>query len=125
MRSYTVAAVAVAMRMPIKWVDNVLSHHNLPGISRKRQGIARKVTMQAVVVLQVALDLVKGTSIPLRRAIELASDLIAVGGSDARVQLSQTISLAVDVDAIGRGVSAKLADAVEVAPRPRRGRPRR
>ena len=59
MRAYTVATVAVTLNVPLRWIDNVITHHSFPGVTRTRQGIPRRLTQRAVVVLAVALDLIQ------------------------------------------------------------------
>ena len=125
MRAYTVAAVAVALKMPVKWVDNVLSHNKVRGVAQARQGVARRLTPQAVTILEIALQLVRATSLPVSRALEVAHKVAELGGSAAPVYLSRTVTIVVDVAAITVETSGRLAQAVEIAPRPRRGRPPR
>ena len=128
MRAYTVAAVAVTLKVPPKWIDNALSHHVVPGVVQARQGIARRLSPQAVTILEIALQLVRSAGLPLGRALEIGNKLTQAGTAgtgEARVQLSRSISIVVDSPAIRADTSARLAEAVEIAPRPRRGRPRR
>ena len=124
MRAYTVATVAVALDVPAKWVDNVLSHHTIPGVDRARQGIARRLTIEAVTVLEIALRLSRTFGMPVAAALHIAQ---SITGSKA---LTPTFgegdcSLTVDTAAVRAHVAARLADAVEFAPLPRRGRPRK
>ena len=125
MRAYTVAAVAVTLKVPAKWIDNVLSHHNVPGVSQTRQGVSRKLTPQAVTTLEIALQLLRSISLPVARALEIAHALAQSGETPARVSLSSSVDIVVDVSAITVETSRRLADAVEIAPQPRRGRPPR
>ena len=119
MRAYTVATVAVALHVNPKWVDNVLSHHIVRGVTQSRQGIARSLTEEAVSVLEIALRLSKAFGIPIGQGLEIAQSLIVDG--ECR---DDSCALTVDASAIRRHVAARLADAVEYAPIPRRGRPR-
>ena len=125
MRAYTVAAVAVTLKMSAKWVDNVLSHHSVPGVSHTRQGVSRKLTPKAVTTLEIALQLLRSISLPVARALEIAHALVQSGETPARVSLSSSVDIVVDVSAITAETSRRLADAVEIAPQPRRGRPPR
>lgn len=125
MRAYTVAAVAVALKMPVKWVDNVLSHNKVRGVSQARQGVARRLTPQAVTILEIALQLIRAASVPVSRALAVAHEVAEMGGSAAPVYLSNSVTIVVDVMAITRETSDRLAQAVEIAPRPPRGRPPR
>lgn len=119
MRAYTVATAAVALHVNPKWVDNILSHHTVRGVTQSRQGIARSLTEEAVSVLEIALRLSKAFGIPIGQGLEIAQSLVVDG--ECR---GDSCALTVDASAIRRHVAARLADAVEYAPTPRRGRPR-
>lgn len=119
MRAYTVATVAVALHVNPKWVDNVLSHHTVRGVTQSRQGIARSLTEEAASVLEIALRLSRAFGIPIAQGLEIAHSLIIDGECKG-----DSCTLTVDASAIRRHVAARLADAVEYAPIPRRGRPR-
>ena len=125
MRAYTVATVAVTLNVPLKWIDNVITHHWLPGVTRARQGIPRRLTQRAVVVLAVALDLIQNLRLPLGRALKLADDLVGTEGREARHRLSPASAIHVTLDLVEAEsrIAAQLAHAVEIAPVPRRGRP--
>ena len=125
MRAYTVAAVAVTLKVPAKWIDNVLSHHSVHGVIQARQGVARRLSPQAVTTLEIALQLVRWASLPLSRALDIAQKVVQTGTSEATVPISPSVTLVVDAAAIRAEMSARLAEAVEIAPRPRRGRPPR
>ena len=120
MRAYTVATAAVTLRMPAKWVDNVLSHHSIAGVAKARQGIARRLTPQAILNLEVAIRLSEALSIPTARALALAQALMARTGE---LSTGKGITLTIDIEAIRADLAERLAHAVEIAPLPRRGRP--
>ena len=125
MRAYTVAATAVALEVSSKWVDNVLSHHPVPGVHRARQGIARRVTPQALLILDITLRLVRSLGVPLTGALETARRLI--DARDGELVLSGTASILIraDVQTLTNDLNARLERAVEMSPTPLRGRPRR
>lgn len=123
MRAYTVATAAVALGVQPKWVDNVLSHHAIPGVTQIRQGIARRLTREAVGVLEVALRLTREFGIPLRHALQMAASLQPGRDGMSRYQAG-AFEMTVDTAAIGSEVDRRLAEAVEFTPTPRRGRPR-
>ncbi|HZI51858.1 MAG TPA: hypothetical protein VFE29_08535 [Terriglobia bacterium] len=125
MRAYTVAAVAVTLKVSPKWIDNVLSHHRIDGVSRTRQGVSRRLTPKAVTTLEIALQLLRSASLPVARALEIAHALAQSEENPARVSLSSSVAIVVDVASINAETARRLADAVEITPRPRRGRPPR
>ena len=122
MRAYTVAAAAVALNTEPKWLDNLLSHHEVPGVDRGRQGMRRALAPSSILVVAVAKILVNDLGIPIARAVALAARLCA--DDDGVHAPSPDVSLRVDRDAIARRLERRLAEAAELVVPPRRGRPR-
>ena len=110
--------------MSPKWVDNALSRHPVPGTSKKSQGVTRRLPPNAVTTLEIALRLGRLLSVPLARGLDLAQLALENGDGTATLELSTAISIVMDVAAITSETAARLAEAVEIAPVPRRGRPR-
>jgi hypothetical protein len=119
-RAYTIATAALTLEIPIKWLDNTLSHIRVPGVQQKRQGVARRITIDGLLTLAVATVLTGELGIPLARAIELAGQLTASGG---RYASPQGVSLQLNLAELRAGLLQRLENAVEMAPAPRRGRP--
>jgi hypothetical protein len=123
-RAYTVATTAVALGVTAKWVDNVLSHHQVSGVYQERQGIARRVTPAALLVLDIALKLARSLGLTVPQALETAQRLVDADGG--RITLPGVpIQLGADVGALATDLNVRLERAVEVSPIRRRGRPRR
>ena len=123
MPAYTVPATAVTLGMPIKWVDNVLSHHEVPGVSQSRQGVSRRLAPQAILTLDLALRISNALGVPISRALELSASLLRQPGGTTTIDLGQGVSLTIDLEEVRSELLERLAHAVEVAPSPRRGRP--
>jgi hypothetical protein len=119
-RAYTIAAAALTLEMPIKWLDNTLSHIRVPGVQQERQGVARRITIDGLLILAVATVLISELGIPLAGAIEIAGQLTASGG---RYASPQGVSLQLNLEELKAGLLERLENAVEMAPVPRRGRP--
>ncbi len=119
-RAYTVGTVALALETPAKWVDNVLSHHSVPGVTQDRQGIARRVSLEGVLQLAIGMLLIQELSITLSTALRLAA---AITSQDGRYLTAGGLSLQLDLPHFKANVERRLAQAVEIAPVPRRGRP--
>ena len=119
MRAYTVDVAALALGVERKYLDNLLSHHDIPGCAGGRQGIRRRLDRDAVARLAIVVTLVRELLMPLAAAIRLAVQLHDQGTATA----GPTIRLALDLPALERGLEARLATAVESAREPRRGRP--
>jgi hypothetical protein len=110
MRAYTVATTAVTLRVQPKWLDNVLSQNDIDGVIKRRQGVARRLTPQAVITLDLALRLAQ----QLRQHPE-----------GAGIDVGEGLRLSIDLRRLEADVTERLAQAVEIAPSPPRGRPRR
>jgi hypothetical protein len=119
-RAYTVGTAALALDVRTKWLDNVLSHFRVPGVLQERQGIPRKVSVDGMLQLALALRLIEDLKIPTASALRLASTISQAGGQHLT---SSGISIGLDLSTIRAGLEARLAQAVEIAPVPRRGRP--
>ena len=119
-RAYTVATAALALGLPIKWVDNILSHYRLPGIQQERQGVARRLTVEGLVALALVALLIHELGLPATNAITLAKDMIEHSG---RHSAEQGLTIEIDLQAFQNGLLGRLEHAVEIAPAPRRGRP--
>ena len=120
-RSYSVRTIALTLGVPAKWIDNVLSHHEVPGISSAHQGIEREISDLGVRVLEVLRVLNHDLGIPLPRAATIASGI--VGGSDAKFVSPSGAEIRFSLEAIDRRLRERLIDAIEATPRMRRGRP--
>ena len=125
MRAYTVATTAVTLGVSRKWVDNVLSHHRVPGVLQQKQGIARRVTPAGLLALEIGASLGRALAIPIAQALEIATQLIEAKGGVIQLPSAPSIRFIADVEAITGELNTRLERAVEMTPNPRRGRPRR
>lgn len=119
-RAYTVATAALALGMPIKWVDNILSHNKLGGIRQERQGVARRLSVEGLLVLALTALLIRELGLSTTRAITTAERIIKGEGRHAG---DQGLTVEIDLPAFHAGLLERLENAVEIAPVPRRGRP--
>ncbi len=122
-RAYTVTAVAVTLRVSYKWLDNLLSHHRVRGVVQGTQGVARTLTPSAVVAIELALRISRSTGSPMGSALGLAADLLEKGSGTSTLDLQGAVRLSADINAVTQTVYSRLAEAVEVTPVRRRGRP--
>jgi hypothetical protein len=125
MRAYTIAASAVTLGVSKKWLDNVLSHHRVPGVFQSKQGIPRRITPPALLALEIAARLGRGFAIPFAEALEIATQLIESQEDAIELPEALLIRFSANVEAISRELNDRLERAVEMSPNPRRGRPRR
>jgi len=121
-RAYTIATAALALGTSVKWLDNVLSHNRVLGVTQKRQGISRRLTVEALLVLALVVLLIQELGLPTSKAITLAEDLLS---NDGRYSAQQGLNLGLDLSSFRVQLLEKLENAVEIAPGPKRGRPPR
>jgi hypothetical protein len=119
-RAYTVATAALALGLPIKWVDNVLSHYTVSGVAQQRQGVSRKLSIEGLLVLALTGLLIQELGAPLSKAIDIAEDLAKNVGAHTS---PQGLTLALDLQTFRSNLLERLEKAVEMAPVPKRGRP--
>lgn len=118
-RAYTVATAALALGVSGKWIDNVLSHNKVPGIRQERQGIARRLSVEGLLVLAVTTLLIDQLGLPTAKAIIVAEEIVKGSGR----YLAGELSIGLDLTMFQARLLEELESAVEIAPIPRRGRP--
>ena len=121
-RSYSVRIAAVALGVPAKWVDNVLSQHDIPGVISSRQGVERSISDLGIRVLEIIRIGSHELRIPVSRSVEIAVSTAAA--ADGRFVTASGAELRFAIDAIDRRLRERLIDAIEATPRLARGRPR-
>lgn len=123
MRLYSVAVTSLAVEAPVKWTDNLIAHHRIPEVRSSRRGVARGVSWSGVVRIAVIRSLHLELGCGVLEAVALADALLR--DPNGRVVFGGRLTLAVDRVTVEREVQARLAEVLESAPRPRRGRPAR
>ena len=121
-RAYTIATAALTLGTSIKWLDNVLSHNRVSGIARGRQGISRRLTIEGLLGLALAVLLIRELGLPTAKAITVAENLAK---SEGRYIAPQGLVLSLDLSSFRASLLDRLESAVEIAPVPMRGRPRK
>jgi len=119
-RAYTVATAALALHVTSKWLDNTLSHYAVQGVSQAKQGVARRLSIESLDILAIALNLIEDLDLPTAKALQLATDLQKANGSAI---LGRGTQVQINIQEIKSALLDRLEHAVEIAPLPRRGRP--
>lgn len=119
-RAYTIATAALALQVSSKWLDNTLSHYPVQGVAQERQGISRRLSLESITILAIALALVNDIETPLAKALTLATALLTSGG---QLALPTGTKIQLDIEQLTLALLERLEHAVEIAPLPRRGRP--
>ena len=121
MRLYDIAVAALAVGAPRKWTENVLSQHAIPDVISVRQGVARRISYQALIRLAIIRQLHTELGIGVAHAIHFADRLLDSGQSP--VLATGQLTLSVDLVGLRTAVDERLAAALESFPSRRRGRP--
>jgi hypothetical protein len=108
---------------PAKWTDNLLAHHHIEEVAARSRGVARGVSWAGLVRIALIRELHLRVGCGVRDAVELSAQLL--GSPHAAVFPGRWLTLAIDRGAFERDLQQRLAEVLESAPRPRRGRPRR
>jgi hypothetical protein len=119
-RAYTVATAALALDVPSKWVDNILSHHTVSGVIQQRQGVTRKLSVDGLLILALTTFLIQELGSPALKAVGVAEHLLR---NEGRYESSRGLSVIIDLSTFRTRLLERLENAVEMAPVPRRGRP--
>ena len=120
MRAYTVITTALALGVDHKWLDNLLSHNTVPGIARSQRGVRRRIPPRSVSIIALAHRLHTALSIPVHRAVEIATELM--DSPDGEQQVAAFLSLRIERESFVADVARRLDDAAEFAAVPPRGR---
>jgi hypothetical protein len=120
---YNTATVATALDVPPKWLDNLLSHNKIDGVQSERQGVARRLSLSAVQLVAIVRELAATLDLPSSTAVRLAHQLLQE--PSRKCTLSPSLSIVLNAGALDEQLGQRLAQAIEIAPRPVRGRPRR
>jgi len=120
---YDLAAVAEAVNLEPKQLDNLLSRNHLPGVDRTKRGVSRRLNTEVAIILCLARELSQALHIPLGSALRFAKT--AVGPDAAPIDLGNFATLQIDQQLLRSSITARLDAAVEAVGRRRRGRPRR
>jgi len=119
-RLYTITTAALTLGTSMKWLDNVLSHNRVSGVAQQRQGVSRRLTVDALVGLAVVILLVRELGLPIAKAIAVAENLAK---NEGRYVASRGLMLTLDLSSFRTDLLERLENAVEIAPVPKRGRP--
>jgi hypothetical protein len=120
---YHVSAVAEALGMTEKQLDNILSRNDVAGVERRTRGVSRRVSVDAAITIHLAFDLAASLRIPVVHALSLAESLQTA--ADYSLPAGRFARIRADVAALRAETLTRLDAAVEAVGRRRRGRPPR
>jgi hypothetical protein len=118
---YDLSAAAHATDFDAKQLDNLLSRNEMPGLEKKKRGVARRLTPDVVVAIRLAKELSDALNVSPGSVLGIASRIEREGSGE--VSLGSGVTLRIDLNEIRATTLARLDTAVEVVGRRRRGRP--
>lgn len=119
--SYHIDIAGYAADADRKWVDNLLSHFEVPGVEQGRRGSARRVTQVGLYHIALVRVIARELGAPLKTSVVLATTLMHAESPELSV--IGTLALRFDRDRFQREVDARVSEAVEAIVPARRGRP--
>ena len=122
MRLYSVAVASVAINAPQKWTDNLIAHHTLGGVHSRARGVARGISWPALLHIALTRELHTRFGCSVRDAVSFVAALLT--SPDGLMEAGDHLALTFEREQFERDLHRHLVDALESAPRPRRGRPR-
>lgn len=121
MRTYHLAAAALAIDAPTKWLDNLISQHPIVGVRRERRGVSRRISPDGLLHAALIRQLSRDLGLPVPRAVAVARALM---GADGSVALTP-FTLSLDLTRLRVALELRLREVAEETVPARRGRPPR
>ena len=122
-RFYHVDIAQFAADADAKWIDNLLSHFDIPGVEGRRQGVARRISEIGVLHIVLVRRLTREAGVATERAVAMSTQLLTSDTESAI--LIGGLTLRLDRKRFERDVGERIAIAVESIVPARRGRPPR
>ena len=123
-RFYSVRLVALALECDRKWIDNLLSHYPLPGISGGRQGVERRIGDDGLLAIEAARIFVTELGLPLGQSVKFATRIVADrSGGEGVIMTPSGLSLSLPIASLEARLRHRVLAAVEALARVVRGRP--
>jgi hypothetical protein len=124
-RAYNVRTAAFATGTTAKWLDNLLSRYQLPGVTQSRQGIERMIDDEGLLAIELTRIFVMDLGIALARSVSLARETLEErSGDEARLVTPGGIAMQIPLDRIRQRLRIQILTAIEAVPNVSRGRPR-
>lgn len=120
-RVYHIDIARFAADADLKWVDNLLSHFDIPGIESARQGLARRISTSGVYHIALIRLLSRDAGMTMANAVALGVRLLTT--NEDQVAIGPGLELRFERSAFERRIDSAIAEAVESVSPARRGRP--
>jgi hypothetical protein len=88
-----------------KWVDNLLSHFNIPGVDGGRQGSARRISADGIAYIALVRTLNRELGLSVAAAVRVADRLL--GANATELSIGNGLELRLDLRLFGRRSSER------------------
>lgn len=123
-RSYSARITALITDVQPKWLDNLLSRHELPGVVRGRQGLARRISDDGILAVELCRILNLELGVSLAQAAEIATrGLASPPESELRYSTPSGLTVSLSIPATRARLRDRTMHAVEMVADAPRGRP--
>ena len=119
-RAYHVDVARHVAGVDAKWIDNMLSHFELPGVAGGRQGTPRRITELGIAHIVLVRRLSDVLGVRIGEAVWLSQRLLS---STAPVEVDLGVEVRVDRTLFLAKITRDIANAAEAIVPARRGRP--
>ena len=119
-RRYHIEIARHVARVDPKWIDNLLSHFEVPGVAGGKQGTSRRITEIGIAHIVLIQRLSSVLGIRIGDAVSLALDLLSYGRP---VRVGIGVELGIDRALFLAEVARLIEHAAESIVPARRGRP--
>ena len=124
-RSYSARITALIAGVQPKWLDNLLSRHELPGVSRGRQGLARRISDDGILAVELCRILNHELGVSLAQAADIATRCMASSpDSELRYSTPSGLTISLPIPVVRARLRDRIMHAVEMVADAPRGRPR-
>jgi hypothetical protein len=122
MKVLSTAIAALALGVDRKTLDNMLAREGRSLLGVGARGRSRRIRMEVLERLAVALILNRDLGVGVARGLELANLLL--GSPAAALRLGSLTTIAFDLPRLRKALEQSTGDALESIAEPARGRPR-
>ena len=125
LRTYSPRISALITGADPKWLDNLLSRHDLPGVSRARRGVERRITEDGLLAIELCRILNLELGVSVQQAATIVSACNVFPGEDVfQFRTASGLMLQLPILETRSRLRERTIEAVEMVAAVRRGRPR-
>ena len=122
-RAYSLRLIALTTGVDGRWLDNLLSRHQIPGVSRQRRGVERRINDEALLAIELVRVLNLELGVSMATAVAVAAHMLAPQ-SAGMYRTTSGLTLTLSIAELRQRLRARLLESLEFVARIPRGRPR-